>query len=112
MILNFTSTSEEGYLEARIFLTSKEKNETIYLHEIYSCNHNMQNESWKHDYEDGVKVENVYTSKHAKQHRFKGEWNHHKDPHGCHKYAKEYSNIDGLLIEINCKTTEVIKNSC
>uniref|UniRef100_A0A914QGR3 Uncharacterized protein n=1 Tax=Panagrolaimus davidi TaxID=227884 RepID=A0A914QGR3_9BILA len=116
MLLHFESISDEGYLEARIFLTSMEKNETIYLHEIYSCNHNMKDKSWEHDYEthDYCPLREQFIKfKIFKDEKYDAnsgeEWAHHYDPHGCHKYAKEYSNIDGLLIEINCKTTEVIK---
>uniref|UniRef100_A0A914QXQ7 Uncharacterized protein n=1 Tax=Panagrolaimus davidi TaxID=227884 RepID=A0A914QXQ7_9BILA len=91
MLVHFTAISEEdGPLEARIFLTSMEKNETIVLHEIKS-------------------VENVYISKDGTKYPDEHLYAERYHPNECTKYAKEYSNIDGLLIEINCKTTDVKK---
>uniref|UniRef100_A0A914Q559 Uncharacterized protein n=1 Tax=Panagrolaimus davidi TaxID=227884 RepID=A0A914Q559_9BILA len=126
MLLHFESTSEEGILEARIFLTSKGKNETIFLYEISYCNdNNLLDVDFVHQdiptaaycplrehwikfkiFKDGVKVDYVYISKHLND-----VWNSHIHDDGCHQFWKnqEYSNIDGLLIEINCKTTEVKK---
>uniref|UniRef100_A0AC35GPR6 Uncharacterized protein n=1 Tax=Panagrolaimus sp. PS1159 TaxID=55785 RepID=A0AC35GPR6_9BILA len=88
----------------------------------------MQEKIWEHDYvppaycplqeqfikfkifKDGVKVENVYIPKNRTQYPNGDEFADLDDPHGCHdSEKKEYSNINGLLIEINCKTTEVIK---
>uniref|UniRef100_A0A914QHV1 Uncharacterized protein n=1 Tax=Panagrolaimus davidi TaxID=227884 RepID=A0A914QHV1_9BILA len=59
-------------------------------------------------FKDGVKVENIYISKKGEPYPWKHDAEY--DSHGCHDYEKKvYSNIDGLLIEINCKTTEVKK---